>query len=674
MASQELVVKGSKQERELFTDVLRHYELAGNDLNIRRKDWDKKDELFRSHIDESNWPYSSVVFDPRTFTAIFEKTARLLANKPRGRMVPREGGDALGAKINNELLSFQWDENERVNNQPMLAKWALMDMNARKYGASFALAKWHYERMGKKKDEKKAKIFYDGPDFKPLINRDVLVNPSYSTIKNWFQYRDYLTLKELTSINDAAQTEPIYKNLDLLRDKLKEENILNGDSRAANYQSRNLSIKGIPDQLGQDFTFKVIEVVTEYRNDRWITFAPKHGIILRDIDNPYDHGQIPVVMLRYYPIDDDIYGLSEIEPVERLQKAINSLINQYLDAINMSLYAPLKVRTTGVQLHTLEFGPGKKWLMNDPATDVIAHDQTPTGVTEFASTYRFMVGAMQEALGETSQGTSNLDPGAQNKTATEIQDLAVQRSSRDNFNQMFLSEALKKEMMFWHLMNRQFLFSDPREQQKIIRIVGKDAIRYFQNYGLDQMGLSDEAQELLANPDMAETGVNPKDLETPIYPVSVNGEVLPKFNVEPTGEAASLILEKEDLSGEYDYIPDVESMKLPDRAQMTALKEKTLTMLTGTDPTTGQQTGVGALLAQEGYKVKVKELLEDYLEDLGWKDADKYFEKVQTQSGSMGGGLDPNGQQTAFGGGPGTSEAVPALIGAGGQPGLSGGA
>lgn len=65
--------------------------------------------MFRSHISESGWPYSAMVFDPRVFTAIFEKSARFLANKPRGRMVPREGGDAFGARINNELLSFQWD-------------------------------------------------------------------------------------------------------------------------------------------------------------------------------------------------------------------------------------------------------------------------------------------------------------------------------------------------------------------------------------------------------------------------------------------------------------------------------------------------------------------------------------------------------------------------------------
>ncbi len=94
----------------------------------------------------------------------------------------------------------------RVDNQPMLAKWAMMDQNARKYGASFALCKWRFERKVKKTTDDKGKttgksrVEYDGPDFKPLVNRDVLANPSYSTVKGWFQYREYVTLDELKTV------------------------------------------------------------------------------------------------------------------------------------------------------------------------------------------------------------------------------------------------------------------------------------------------------------------------------------------------------------------------------------------------------------------------------------------------------------------------------------------
>ncbi len=286
------IVKGSPQEQTTFGDLFRHYTMAREDLDQRIKDFDKKDILFRSHIVKEKWPYRSLITDPVIFTALYEKTARTFANKPRGRMLPREGGDAIGAKINNELLSFQWDDNERVDAQSMLVKWALMDLNARKYGAAFGLCKWRWERQVQRVDDKtgKSKIFYDGPDFKPWPNRDVLHNPSYSTIKNWIQLRSYVTFQELENANDAARSKPVYKNLDILKDALiKESKGQGGDQRSANYVVKNLTIKGLQDYLGRDPLYKTIEICTEYRNDRWITYAPKHGVILRDIPNPYDH-------------------------------------------------------------------------------------------------------------------------------------------------------------------------------------------------------------------------------------------------------------------------------------------------------------------------------------------------------------------------------------------------
>lgn len=658
--------KGNLKEQKLFTQVIRHYDMAVQDLDSRIDDWNTKDELFRSYIDESNWPYSSVVFDPRVFTAIFEKTARLFANKPRGRMVPREGGDTLGARINNELLSFQWDENERVAQQPMLAKWAMMDQNARKYGASFALCKWHYETR-KDKDDKGESVsvpFYDGPDFKPLVNRDVLANPSYSSIKNWFAYREYVTIDELKETNDAAKTKAVYKNLDILKEAVKKDGEGGGDTRSANWQSKNKDITGVEDQLGQDEYNKVIEVVTEYTPTQWITYAPKHGVILRDIPNPYDHQQIPVIMLRYYQVDDDLYGLSEIEPVEKLQKATNALINQYLDSVNMSLYTPLKVRANAVQMHTLEFGAAAKWIMNDPTTDVVAHETSGVGVTEFASTYRFMVGAMQEALGETSQGVSNLAPGSSDKTATEVKDLALQRNARDNYNQLFLSEALKKQMMLWHAMDKQFMFSDPREQQKIIRIIGKDAIRYFQQRGLDGFGLDEETTLSLTGGDnpvtqeamqqlLAEGKVRPEDFTQPTFPVDTGDGILPKMTMEPGDEMGHLILTPEDLQGNYDFIPDIESMSTPNDAQLIASAKQMIDL--NTNPQAIQQ------LAQEGYKFKLKEAMEDLFEKLGTKDADKYFEKMEDNGLTQGvaqAGNSPQGAQPTPGMG-GLPQAIP---------------
>ncbi len=638
--------RGTPGERKQFTEVARHYDTSTADLDTRMKDWNKKDELFRSYIDPVGWPYSAQVFDPRTFTAIFEKSARLLAKKPRGTLIPREGGDVLGAKINNSLLEFQWDDAERVTGESMLQKWSLMDQNARKYGASFALSTWHWEQRKFGKD-KTMGTYFDGPNFTPWNNRDVLHNPSYSTIKNWIQLRSWITLDELRRTNDASRSKPIYKNLDIIRDSLVDEARGGGDMRSTAWQSKNLSIKNLTDYLGTDEEFKVFEFITEYRDDKWISFAPKYGVILRDIPNPYFHGRIPVVQLKYYPIDEDIYGLSEIEPVEKLQKAINALVNQYLDAINMSLYTPIKVRTTAVQMHTLEFGPGKKWLMNDPSTDVLPYETSIAGVGEFTSTYRFMVGAMQEALGETSQGVSNLVPGSGDKTATEVRDSALQRNARDNYNQLFLGEAMRDNMTFWLLMDQQLLFNK-ENNQKVIRIVGSDAVEFFKESGLSEDGFPQEVIDQITSPEMEEVIADPnfdlRGMMAPLFPVSTPEGNLPKFVLDPDGSSGELIITPEDISGNYDYIPDIKSMSVPDQGQVNGLTQM---LAEAKDPTAIQ------LRAQNGEQMNIGKLERDLFDLLGIKNADKYYEPLQQE-----GGANEQTEQTG-GGGSATGSATP---------------
>src|SRR3990167_7082775 len=643
----DIKVRGTSQEQQIFTEASRHYDMAQADLDSRRSDWNRKDELFRSHINDqagNRWPYSAKVFDPRIFTAIYEKSARLLANKLQGRLEPREGGDVLKSKINNEILNFQWDDAERVDGEPMLSKWARMDMNCRKYGASFALSTWHWEERIAQIPEQTRITWFDGPTFIPWNNRDVLHNPSYSTVKNWIQLRDYITLDELMNVNETARRKPVYKNLDILRDVLQKETTGGGDSRR--WQSRNLSIKGLTDYLGRDPYFKVFERIRELRDDRWIEFAPRHGIIIRDIPNPFKHGRIPVVQLKYYPIDEDIYGLSEIEPIEKLQKALNALICQYLDAINMALYKPIKVRSTAVQMHTLEFGPGKKWIMNDPATDVLPYEVSNAGIAEFAQTYRFLVGAMQEALGESSQGLSTMVPGEPEKTATEIRDVAMSRNVRDNFNQMFLSEAIKDQMMFWFQMDQQFLFSGKKDKARIFRIVGKDAIDFFAQQGLADRDITDGTLLSMGEPEMLEKMADPDFdinlLSTPTHEVETKKGFVPKLEIDETGESANLAVESDDLSGTYDYIPNVKSMGTPDPPQVQAL---TQLMILAKDPSAVQ------IRAMEGKRLKLSELEKDLFITLGLKDTNKYYENIQTggEPGTIneGGGELPNPNETS---------------------------
>ena len=622
--------KGSDEEKKVFKDDYSHYKMSKEDLEIRisrKNGFDDSDKMFSSYIDPKSWPYKSMIFDPRPYTVIVEKAARLIGSKPKGRLVPREGGDTLGAVINNELLSYQWDDNSRLG-QSMITKWIDMDMNARKYGSAFGICDWNYTT---KVVDGKKKVYFDGPDFRVLNPRDVLVNPSYSNIKHWFQYREWSTLKDLQDTNDSARSKPVYKNLGILRDALAEEVKGAGDRRDTEYTTQNKTMRGLTDYMGSDEMYKSIELINERRCDRWVTFAPKYGVVVRDDPNPFSHGEINVVHLKYYPLIDDIYGVSEFEPVAKLIRGINALSSQYIDNITTDLYPPLMINPVNVRMHTIEFTPEAKWLMNKPGEDVVRLQTSTSATNNFNSAYQILVGALLNAWGEASQGVSTVNPtqDAGNVTATEIKDTAFTRNVRDSMNQIFLSEALKKQIMFWHSMNQQLMFQGNVDKTKIIRVVGQDAVDYF-----NQQGLSD------IHPTEDEA-LNMEDVtEGPRYPVDAGeGNVVPKFAPDVTGRGGDLYLEPGDLTGTYDYIPDIEAMQAPSDEKV----EQKLTAILGTIT----NPAVMQMLQAEGVKPKVKDLLVKMFESTRViTDAEAYFEKAEPPQ--MGGVSDAN--QTIAGG------------------------
>jgi hypothetical protein len=633
---------GSQDEAQVFNEVKRHSDLGFNETDNRTTgrgrigsiSFNEADELFRSWIDEKNWPYDALLFDPRIFTFITEKTSRLISSKPKGRLTPREGSDVLKSKIVNALLDYQWDMANHGGS--MITKYAMLDMNARKYGAGFALCKWRYEV------DKKGKCVFDGPDMTVINNRDFAHDLAANAIEscNWVQVRSFTTTDELERVNDVSRGKPVYKNLDRLKAAVSDGSPNSGGDRSSsNWMSRNRAISRLDtDPIGRDESFPVVEIVTEYRRDRWITFAPKHGVILRDIPNPYDNNEIPVVMLRYYAIDDDLYGLSEIEPVKGLQKAINALVSQYVDEINQNLYSPIAIGP-GVRQHTLEWGKGARWVMNNPMTDFRIVEGKSNAAAYFNQTYSVLVAAMMNALGESSLGISNIQPMQNDKTATEVKALTLQRNARDNYNQIFLSEMIKRHYMLWHSMNQKMLFTDKSRLPYIIRIIGADMLDTFKQSELHEQKLDDVAVQTLI--EMKSTDYT--GFLTPKYPVKVDGEWKSKMNIEGNGKSGLLYVEPEDITGLYDFSIDVESMSSNADDMRRDGRSQALNLLVSNPNVLG-------MLQQDNTKPKFKDLFVSWLEDLGFQDAERFFEAGGQMPAQ--GGVPPAGPNPQAGPGP----------------------
>lgn len=637
-------------DAKLLKEVTSHYQAWTNDVNqrmTRKYGWNDITDSYYGNLPD-DWPFTSRTTDPRIRTSLLEKNARLTNGKLRGRLVPRESGDIIKARINNAKLDYDWDHAQEGGS--MQVKISMCDMDTRLYQSKFAMCPWKvvYDNDGK--------ITFEGNEMKPLDIRDCGMDFSASHIKDakWFQHRSYEFVEDLENEKDAYG-KPLFKNLGIIKADLasKEKDAGEVSSQRKNdYTSRVKEIKGLEDRVGTDIAFPVIEVVTEYRNDTWITFCPDHDAIIRQIDNPYRHGRIPVAQLRYYALQDDPLGESEVESVIPLWRAIQATLCGYMDEVILKMRPPLKIIEGAVRRETIVYAPEAQWLMNkvDAVTEMQSNGEA---VKFFQTTYSSLISAFNAAMGMMSQGTSAVDPNNPGKTATEIKAVTAQQNVRDEKNQTDLAEFIKDIMMFWLSNNKQFMFSDPKKKETLIRIIGQENFSYFKQAGLDEMVLPAESAQLVADIVEQNPETSPEELDQmveagkmPKYPVVTNPDekdpskisLKPKMEINDTGDIADIYATPEDLDGNYDYIADVRSMASgADQELMQGRQNMINTLVTGP-----AAANVIQLLAGEGYRPKVKELLGQSFEDLGMKDADRFFEKLPPPQPSVI--MDANGQ------------------------------
>jgi hypothetical protein len=623
---------------DILKEVQSHYQAWTNDNNIRltrKYGWNDITDSYYGKLPD-DWPFTSRTSDPRIRTALLEKNARLINGKLKGRLTPREGGDIVSAKIQNALLDYQWDAAQHGGS--MHVKISISDMDTRLYQSKFALVPWKVEYDGE------GEIKFEGNEFQPLDIRDCGMDFSATHIKNakWFQYRTWEFIEDLEK-QKGPDGKPIFKNLDFIKSDIQNKQKDSGQissQRKDDYVSHVKQLKGLEDRVGTDVAFPVVEIVHELRDDRWIDFSPDHDEVIRDIKSPYALKKIHVVQLRYYPLQDDPLGESEVESVIPLWKAIQATLCGYMDEVILKMRPPLKILEGSVRLETIVYTPEAQWLMNrlDAVTEMQSSGQA---IQYFQATYMALVSAFNTAMGMMSQGTSNLDATKADKTATEVRASMAQQNVRDQKNQADLSEFIKDIMMFWLANNKQFIFSDPTKTEYLIRIVGQENFAYFKQAGLDATDLSPEAAQTIADIEQQNPNTSQEEHDLmvqagslPRYPVVLNPEekdptkiqVKPKMKINNTGDIADVSMVPDDLDGNYDYIADVKSMAAGSEQELIQGRQNMLnTLITGPSA-----QNVIQLLAIEGFRPKVKEILSEGFEDLGMKDADRYFEKLPT--------------------------------------------
>lgn len=624
-------------KEELLAQLNQHYQWWTDDNEHRATrpgGWNDITDAYYGKLPD-DWPFISKTVDPRIRTSLLEKNARLTKNNLKGKVLPREGGDVLKARINNSIIDYQWQAAN--DGGSMQQKISICDMDSRLYQSKFAYVYWREAKDGD------GKTVFRGNELKPLDIRDCGMDPTCDHIRNakWFQHRMWMPWKTLEENKD------LYPGFDELEMRFKDsKSQMPQKRRDSAYKKRLKELKGLEDRMGTDRAFPILPVVVEYRMGEWIYFSPDYNVILSITKNVFDHAKIPVSQLRYYPTDGDNLGESEVESVLPLWKAIQAIMCSFLDEVLLKMRPPLKIQEGAARIETLVYQPEAQWLM-DNVNAVMEMETHADAIRYFQNTYPALVSAFNTAMGDMSQGTSNIDPLSADKTATEIRQVAKQQNTRDQKNQQELAEFIKDVVSMWIVNNKQFLFKKSNKEY-VLRILGGDAQSYFERAGLGAMEPVEGAEQAVGQlvQEMTQAGSPPSDMDianmvdaakVPKYPV-ITGEdgeetMKPKLRTSEMGDNAELSVVPEDLDGLYDYVPDMKSMESSANEQMVMARMQAVNLMTNPNILT--------ILAQQGVKPLIKELLVSNFEDTGLTDAQKYFETSDGSANPAAPGADP---------------------------------
>lgn len=579
----------SRMEREVFG----HYESSKEYMADIRATWDEKEAMLLGRLTDSISKEStkSQVFDPRLSTIVFDRAARVMAQEHVGHSYAVSRDDAGKNKLMDLLVGYF---NGRANEQfPMLTKLRMLDLYSLVYGSMFALVPW---RVNTRKD-------YIGPELVLIPIRDMFPQPNVGfNDADYHQVRTYVSLEWLKS-----QDKDVWKNIDALEEEYKDTagDVRSGDDTDTSYTERTYHTHM---DVG-DKAFPPIELITEYRHDKWITFSPRSikregssTKIVRVVENPYIEGVLPVVKKDAFPLIDRAVGLGEFERGATLQKSINSLINLYLDGVKMSIFPPIQInpKADGLVPSSISQTPASKWLVGRPNIDVQQTQVSPQGITTFNATYGFLVGALNSQAGTTSISEGDETKTTVGKTPQAIQLLRSRENARDEWDRHMMDQAIEQIYTRW--VN---LIAEKMERTEQVRIFGAEIQEISKNYA-----------------DLAEV-----------------------VEVATSGKQATVSVSKKQVEGKYDYRVTAGSTMKKDSAQEAQAARELLDIVVN-------KPDLLARVEAEGKRINMAELMSRVFATSGLQDWDKIIVDLETAGGMNGN----EGVQAGMGGNMGTGQ------------------
>lgn len=361
-----------QSSQELVEAVRRRFDHA--DQGVHRRFRDKADHLtalYRSYREQRpgidprdkdpglpgyQREWGAELFIPFAFSTVETILPRMLSNTPKILVNPR--GKASEANVENirQVIEAQQEQIDYELVLQAVARMALI------VGLGVQKVYWRRQErtqklvrprtvalpgMSRYVVEERRGLVFDDPFAESIDPRDFIWDPMGTCIANceWVVHRTWRSTEYC---------------LDRLRagvwSGITEDDVTMGGEGASRYSevfaSRN-RIAGYPNTQPRG-----VHEVWEFHDTRRVLTILNRQLLVQEGENPNWHGELPFQVFRPTPVEGQMAGIGEIEPIEDLQLEINTLRSQRRDNATLVLQKAFFYTNGLVDTGQFKVGPG----------------------------------------------------------------------------------------------------------------------------------------------------------------------------------------------------------------------------------------------------------------------------------------------------------------------------
>lgn len=417
---------------KLSSEIISQKSDSFNNLRNKRELWDKLEQLFHGQLNDSvSSGTKSQVFDPRLSSLLIERAYRVMAQLGIGKVKGMAGDDQGDAKLKNLLLEKYVVPNAK-SQFDLLTKFRMVDLYSNLYGSFDVLVDQNIGANG-----------YVGPDMWLLNKRDVFL-PIGAISPSDAESIITRTWKSLSFFEGLKKSDG-FTNIPKIIEELKAKKGSKSQRDSQNISKRE---EVDYDRQGPDGYY---EILTRYEKDRWVDVIVDLDMEFRDIKNPHEVDELPIVRKYSIPLIDDPEGLGDGERGAPMQMIQNSLWNLNLDSTKLSMMPPVIINKDNVaSMSSIRYIPGAKWLGrgNNIGNIAQALNLNPRGMETFNNTFQAANSSLLNVFGTSDTTVTVQQDSGYGKTPQALQMQQARENTRDSsdryYMEQFVTEVMRK--------------------------------------------------------------------------------------------------------------------------------------------------------------------------------------------------------------------------------------